>query len=245
MPALVLFHGYTDSSRSWNDKLSYAAAGFVVAAMDCRGQGGRSEDTGGVKGTTVNGHLIRGLDGPPQDMLMRHIFLDTAQLARIIMDMPQVDEARVGVSGGSQGGGLSLACAALEPRIAKVAVQYPFLNDYRRVWEMDLAKDAYAELNYYFRQYDPCHLREDEIFTRLGYIDVKNLTDRIQGEVMQAFSLADTVCPPSTQFAAFNHIRSKKEAFYYYDYGHEDLPGYADRIFQFMTTLLTEEEKQP
>ena len=119
LPALLMFHGYKDSSKWWNDKLQYAASGFVVAAMDCRGQGGLSEDTGGVKGTTQNGHIIRGLDGEKQDMLMRHIFLDTVQLARIVMAMPQVDEKRVCVMGNSQGGGLSLACAALEPRICR------------------------------------------------------------------------------------------------------------------------------
>jgi cephalosporin-C deacetylase len=57
--------------------------------------------------------------------LFRQIFLDTAQLARIVMDMPEVDENRVGAMGGSQGGGLTLACAALEPRIKKAAPVYP------------------------------------------------------------------------------------------------------------------------
>ena len=243
MPAILMFHGYTANSGNWNELLSYAAAGFVVAAMDCRGQGGRSEDTGGVKGTTVNGHVIRGLDGEPQDLLMRHIFLDTAKLAGIMMDMPEVDEKRVGVAGGSQGGALSVACAALEPRIAKAAIQYPFLSDYKRVWEMDLTKSAYAELWSYFRHFDPLHQREKQIFEKLGYLDVQNLAPKIRGEVLQAVSLLDDLCPPSTQFAVYNKIKSSKEALIYYDYGHEYLPGYSDRAFQFMMGFLTEEEK--
>ena len=32
----------------WQNKLSFVA-GFSVAALDCRGQGGLSEDIGGVK----------------------------------------------------------------------------------------------------------------------------------------------------------------------------------------------------
>ena len=31
-------------------KLGYVACGYSVAAMDCRGQGGKSEDSGGVTG---------------------------------------------------------------------------------------------------------------------------------------------------------------------------------------------------
>ena len=65
--------------------------------------------------------------------------------------MPEVDAARVGAMGGSQGGGLTLACAALTPTLKRAAATYPFLCDYQRVWEMDLAKDAYDELRTYFR----------------------------------------------------------------------------------------------
>ena len=69
-----------------------------------QGQGGSSQDTGGVLGTTMQGHIVRGLSDEPENLLMRHIFLDTVQLARIIMEMPQVDAQRVSVMGGSQGG---------------------------------------------------------------------------------------------------------------------------------------------
>ena len=79
----------------------------VVAALDARGQSGTSEDTGGVTGTTYHGGIIRGLDDGPENILMRHIFLDTAQLAGLVMTMPEVDETRVGAYGGSQGGGLT------------------------------------------------------------------------------------------------------------------------------------------
>ena len=87
------------------------------------------------------------------------------------MNMPEVDATRVGALGDSQGGGLTLACAALEPRIKLAAPVFPFLCDYQRVWEMDLALDAYDEIRTYFRQFDPRHEREQEIFTKLGYID--------------------------------------------------------------------------
>jgi cephalosporin-C deacetylase len=236
-PAVLMFHGYSGDAGDWSDKLGYVARGYTVAALDCRGQGGLSEDTGGVRGWTLRGHIIRGLDDSPEKMLFRQIFLDTAQLARIVMEMPDVDENRVGATGRSQGGGLSLACAALEPRIQRVAPVFPFLCDYSRVWEIDLAENAYAELQEYFRRFDPLHEREDEIFVKLGYIDVQHLSPRIQGEVLMAVGLMDTICPPSTQFAAYNKIKAKKSLALYPDYGHEDLPGHADAVYRFMEGL--------
>jgi len=236
-PALLKFHGYSMSSGDWIDKLPYVAAGFTVAAMDCRGQGGLSQDIGGVNGWTLNGHIVRGLGDSPESMLYRYIFLDTAQLAKIIMNLPEVDENRVGVTGGSQGGGLTIACAALEPGIKKAAPVSPFLSDYQRIWEMDLAKHAYSEIHDWFRRFDPRHEREEEIFTQLGYIDVQHLASRIGSEVLMGIGLMDEICPPSTQFSAYNKITSPKSLITYPDYAHEWFPGLNDQIFEFMMGL--------
>jgi cephalosporin-C deacetylase len=236
-PAVVMFHGYSGHVGDWSDKLSWCNIGFSITALDARGQGGPSEDVGGVKGNTHNGHIIRGLDDSPEKLLFRDIYLDCAQLAGITMNLPEVDPERVGAFGGSQGGGLTLACASLEPRIKRLAPMFPFLCDYRRVWEMDLAKDAYAELKTFFKHFDPRHEREDEIFTRLGYIDCQHIAKRIRGEVLMAVGLLDNICPPSTQFAAFNKITSKKETVIYPDFGHEGLPEWNDLTMQFLAGL--------
>jgi cephalosporin-C deacetylase len=236
-PAVLFFHGLSISSGDWSSKLSYVAEGFTVAALDCRGQGGSSEDKGGVQGSTLNGHIIRGLDGGPEELLYHRIFLDCAQMAAIVMGLPGVDRNRVGAAGSSQGGGLTLACAALEPRIKRIAPCYPYLSDYKRVWDMDLDKDAYGDLRYYFRNFDPLHKREDEIFTKLGYIDVHHLAPRIKAETLMAITLQDNICPPSTQFAAFNNIKARKQKALYYDYTHEHLRNWEDATFQFMMGL--------
>lgn len=237
-PAVVKFHGYSRGCGEWSDNLAFVSQGISVAALDCRGQGGLSEDVGGVRGTTHRGHIIRGLEDPdPKKLLFRFIFLDCAQLAQVLMSFREVDATRVGATGLSQGGALTLACSALEPRIKLAAAIYPFLCDYRRTWEMDLFKDAYEELRIFFRFFDPRHEREDEIFTKLGYIDCQHLAPRIRAEVLMLTGLMDTCCPPSTQFAAYNKITSKKNLVLYPDFGHEPLPDQNDRILNFMQGL--------
>ena len=235
---MLQFHGYSGHSGDWLDKFGWPAEGFCYAAMDCRGQGGRSEDNGRVQGTTLRGHIVRGLDDPdPRRLAFRQIFLDTAQLARVVMGFPEVDADRVGCFGASQGGALTLACAALEPRIRRAAPVFPFLCDYQRVWEMDLTQDAYEELRYFFRAFDPRHEREAEIFTKLGYVDCQHLAPRIRAETLMFTSLMDTICPPSSQFAAYNKITAPKNHVLYPDFAHEPLPGQLDRTFAFMRGL--------
>ncbi|WP_395089321.1 acetylxylan esterase [Armatimonas sp.] len=236
-PAIVEFHGYSGHSGDWTGKLAYVNQGYSVAALDCRGQGGKSEDVGGVKGNTLRGHIIRGLADSPEKLYYRNVYLDTALLARIVMGFDEVDESRVGALGGSQGGGLTLACASLTPTLKKAAPTFPFLCDFKRVWEMDLAKGAYEELAQFFRHFDPRHEQEDLWWERLGYIDNQHLASRIQAEILMPVGLMDTICPPSTQFAAYNKITSKKNLVIYPDFGHEGLPGCNDIVFDFMSDL--------
>ena len=237
LPAVLLFHGLSGASHEWSSLIKYASQGFVVASMDVRGQGGLSEDVGGVPGTTFTTPFTRGIDGDKHDLLMRDVFLDTALLAKIIMGLDYVDETRVGVTGGSQGGGLSVACACLVPEIKKCAVMYPYLSDYKRVYEMDLNKDAYEGLKYYFRYFDPKHERFDAVYERLGYIDIQNLAKRMKAELLMFTGLMDTVCPPSTQFAMYNKVKSKKNVIFYPEYGHEGIKGAEDELFKFFSEL--------
>jgi cephalosporin-C deacetylase len=235
-PAVLRFHGYYGRSPDWSAMLGYIGLGCTVAALDCRGQGGLSEDVGGVTGWTLRGHIVRGLaDDDPAKLYYRHVFLDTVLLARIVMDMDDVDAARVGATGASQGGALTLACAALEPRIKRAAPVYPYLCDYRRAYDLDLG--GYHEIGDWFRQFDPRHEREQEIFTKLGYIDVQHLAPRIRADVLLGIGLADVSCPPSTQFAAYNKITSPKQVVIYPDHKHEDLPGHGDTTFTFLSQL--------
>lgn len=239
VPALLEFHGYTGNAGDWLSKLAWVGQGFAIAVLDCRGQGGKSEDLTPAAGNTHRGHIIRGLSDPdPRKMYYRQMFLDTAQLAKIVASFEEVDAERIGATGGSQGGALTLACAALAPEVKKAASVFPFLSDYKRVWEMDQAQHAYEELKTYFRHFDPRHEREEEIFTKLGYIDIQHLAPRIKGEVFMSVGLMDNICPPSTQFAAYNKITSPKQYVIYPDFGHEGLPGNSDLIFNFLATLL-------
>lgn len=232
-----MFHGLSGSSGTWSSMLNYASQGFVVAFMDTRGQGGYSADVGGVPGTTYSTPFMRGFDGDADDMLCRDLFLDTAMLAKIVMGLDYVDEERVGVTGGSQGGGLSIACAALVPKIKLCAPIYPYMSDYKRVWDMDLDKGAYEGIRYYLRSFDPRHEHIDEFFLKLGYIDIQFLAPKIKAKVLMATGLMDTTCPPSTQFAAYNKMTCEKDVVIYPDFGHEGIKAHEDIVFNFMSQL--------
>lgn len=206
-----------------------------------RGQGGKSRRYWRRERNNADGHFIRGLEEEnPDKLLFRNIYLDAVELAYIAMDMDIVDETKVYVSGGSQGGALALACAALEPKIQKAAVLYPFLSDFQGALEAGGTRGAYVELKEYFHRFDPRHEHEALIFNKLGYIDIKNLAAKIEAEVLMFTGLSDESCPAVTQYAVYNNLNCKKRHVIYPEFGHEFLRGAADITLQFFMAGFTD-----
>jgi len=235
-PGMLMFHGYHGDSGDFVDKLSWVAEGYIVMAMDCRGQGGLSEDVTVTNGTTLKGHIIRGVEEGPEKLYYRSVYLDTYHCAKILASLTDVDENQLVTSGGSQGGALALVCAALYPEIKKTLAIFPFLSDYRKLFQLDISvtATAYEELHYWFRQRDPLHQREAKFFDTLEYIDIQHLAARIKASVIWPIGLADVITPPATQFAVYNQLTCDKEMVIYPEYGHDHLPGLNDRVRAFL-----------
>jgi cephalosporin-C deacetylase len=244
MPGLAIFHGYTKHRPDRFMMLPYVQAGFTVLAMDCRDQGGATRDDH-HGGPVMRGLMMRGLESGKDYLYLSRLYLDAAAAVRVLAAQDGVDIERIGVTGGSQGGTLSLVAAALTGLISFASVSSPFLCDFVRLKDMGLLKDVYEELGWYFRMHDPQYKREKEIFHTLGYVDLQNFTERIKIPVQWIMGLADPTCPPSTQFAAFNKLRGKKTLEIYPNHAHElfpgQTPGIADQMFYFLLEMAFEQ----
>lgn len=234
VPLVLQFHGYPGASRSWFEQASFVGMGCALLAMDCPGQGGRGTDAGGYLGTTVAGHIVAGLDGEPRNMYYVRLYQNICVLCRIVRELPGINQRRIMINGASQGGGLGIVCAALNPELPhKAAILYPFNSDYQKVWELGKDEIAYEGLRYYSRWYDPDGTRQKEIFRKLGYIDTHNFAHMVRCEVMFGTGLADDVCPPITQFAVYNNLTCKKKHYFFPEFGHEEIQAFDDKIISF------------
>lgn len=234
VPLVLQFHGYPGISRSWLEQSSFAGMGCALLAFDCPGQGGPGDDVGGYLGTTVSGHIIAGLDGDPKDMYYVRLHQNIRILCRIIQKLEGIDLRRVFVNGGSQGGALGLACCALNPElINRAAIQYPFLSDFRMVWELGADEIAYEGLRYYSRWFDPDGEKLGQWFQKLGYIDSVNFAHLVRCPVLFATGLEDTICPPETQCAVYNHLTCPHKRLLYPGFGHEEIQDFDDLLLDF------------
>ena len=231
VPLVLQFHGYPGTSRSWLEQASFVGMGMAILAFDCPGQGGPGNDVGGYVGTTVTGHIVAGLDGPARDLYYVRCHQDIRILCRIVRELGGIDLSRVFVNGASQGGGLGVACCALNPDlVSRAALLYPFLSDFRRVYELGADEIAYEGIRYYARWFDPAGERIDEWFGKLAYIDSASFAHLVRCEVLMGTGLSDVVCPPATQFAVYNNMTCPRRHVLFPEFGHEEIQAFDDMI---------------
>ncbi len=132
-PAILMSHGWGGERGHLNRAYAphFARAGFIVLTIDYRGWGGSDsrlvlaepQPRAGADGVaTARVRLIREVVDP-QDQL-----LDITNAFAFLVGEPEVDAARIGVWGTSYSGGLAIAFAAREPRVAAVVAQVGFMG---------------------------------------------------------------------------------------------------------------------
>lgn len=220
LPCVVEFIGYGGGRSFPWDFLFWSAAGFAHFVMDSRGQGGAWSpgDTPdlGASGPAVPGFMTRGIESP-EDYYYRRIMTDAVRAVEAAAAHPAVDPDRIAVAGGSQGGGLSIAAAALSKQVRFLMPEVPFLCHYRRATEIT-DDDPYGEISRYL------HTRrdaEERTFRTLSYFDGLNFAARTMVPALYSVGLMDTICPPSTVYAAYNWHSGPKELRVYPYNNHE------------------------
>lgn len=233
-PGVVTFHDYPGGSRGWFHLSRYPAIGRAVLAPDCRGQGGASGNGIAGPGPMAYGPMFNGLEGNVKELYLFQLIRDALLWIRVASLLPQIDPDRISVCGDGQGGGLAIACAAIHLGIEKCAAHYPMLCDYKRVWDKDFGTNGYDGLAFFFRWHDPLHQREQEIFDKLAYVDVKNFAPLVRCPVLMSTGLQDTVSPPSAQFAVFHALQGEKRHLIYPKHGHELNNFYENELLAFL-----------
>jgi cephalosporin-C deacetylase len=165
--------------------------------------------------------MTRGITDPAH-YYYRRVFTDAVRAVEAVRAHDAVDPARVAVTGGSQGGGISLAVAALVPGLAAVMPDVPFLCDFPRGTTLT-DKLPYAEIARYLKAHRD-HV--GQAYRTLSYFDGAVLARQATAPALFSVALMDETCPPSTVFAAYNHYAGGKDIRVYPYNDHEGGEGF-------------------
>jgi len=222
LPCVVEYIGYGGGRGLPLDWLIWPSAGYAYLVMDTRGQGSASRcgDTPDlpVEGSSPHypGFMTLGILDP-RTYYYRRLFVDAVRAVEAARSHPEVDGSRVAATGTSQGGGLTLAVAGLDPDLAVAMPDVPYLCHYRRAVEIT-DEAPYSEITRFLRVHRD---KIDTVFRTLSYFDGVNFAAAAGAAALFSVGLMDTICPPSTVFAAYNHYAGPKELAAYRYNNHE------------------------
>jgi cephalosporin-C deacetylase len=210
LPTVVHYQGYSGGRGFPHQHTMWAQAGWAHLVMDTRGQGwsvgGRSTtgDASAEAGLAhTPGHMTAGI-ASPDTYYYRRVYADAIRMLEVARDSELCDESRIIVTGGSQGGGITLAAAGLAPlagiELLAAAPDVPFLCHFQRAVALTDAK-PYAEITEFLAGWRD---QVEVAYRTLGYFDGVNLARRATAPSLFSVGLMDPVCPPSTVFAAYN-----------------------------------------
>ncbi|WP_040282525.1 acetylxylan esterase [Tessaracoccus massiliensis] len=245
LPTVVQYTGYAGGRGMPFENIAYAVGGYAQFIIDARGQGWRSpspkpgsEDPGLRTSGSVPGFMTAGvLD--PELYYYRRLFVDAVRLAEAAASHERVDADRLFVTGGSQGGAMALAVAALaghrNVKIAGCAPDVPFMCNFPRAIGLTDAY-PYKEVADYLATYPQRHA---QVMRTLSYFDGMSMAARATMPGLFSVGLMDQITPPSTVYSAYRHYAGEKAIEVYPFNGHEGGTGYQiERIHQWLKGLV-------
>lgn len=233
-PVIMNHHGYTGSCGLPIDFLKWTSLGVAVYSFDVRGQGTSPDFAQYVNGSRTPGWMLQGIHDPA-NYYYTNVYKDLLmQVSWIRSDNAPVAVTKLGLTGSSQGGGLALSLAALARDIDLVIADYPFISHFERALEV-ANLGPYMEIVNYFKLSDPQYHSYEIVMRTLGYIDSVHFCDAITCPTLMTIGLEDAVTPPSTVFAAYNHLATiDKRIEVYPQFTHENNPFHEENKLSFI-----------
>jgi len=148
-----------------------------------------------------------------------------------LFSRPDFDGENLGITGVSQGGGLSACTAGLDNRVKMMVMSISALCQ-----QTGLKYDRPSGHPHYLNvaSFTPS-LDEQATTDAIKYYDAAYHLRRFDGPSMTFVGYEDDTCPPATILAAFNQLKGQKTIQHVRDLGH-DAPDYFTQRFDFFRT---------
>lgn len=163
----------------------------------------------------------------------KRVYLGCVRANDFLTSLPQYDGENLGVTGGSQGGALSITTAALDTRVKYLAAFYPALSDVT-----GYLKGRAGGWPHLFDKNNIAFNNKKEKIETAGYYDVVNFARQLKVPGMYSWGFNDETCPPTSMYAAYNVITAPKEVFIALETGHWTYPEQTEKLTNWLLAKL-------
>lgn len=163
----------------------------------------------------------------------KRVYLGCVRANDFLTGLPQYDGINLGVTGGSQGGALSIITAALDNRVDYLAAYYPALSDVTGYLHGRAGgwPHLFNPANY-TANYSPAKVNT------VGYYDVVNFARRLKVPGIYSWGFNDETCPPTSMYASYNVIMAPKSLFLAQETGHWTYPEQNEKLTKWIVDKL-------
>ena len=161
------------------------------------------------------------------------VYLGCVRANDFLVSLPNYDGSNLLVTGGSQGGALSIVTAGLDPRVKGLAAYYPALSDVTGY----LNGRAGGWPHIFRSEQDPT-LRMKEKVETSRYYDVVNFARRVKVPGLYTWGFNDETCPPTSMYSAYNVIPGSKKLLLALETGHGNVPEQVERVNRWIEEFL-------
>jgi len=171
----------------------------------------------------------------PYRFYYRRAVLGVIRAIDYLCSRPDVDSSRIGITGGSQGGGLSLITAGLDSRIKAVVANVPVMCDH--TGRFHGRPSGWPNI---FQYADRARIERT-----CGYFDAALIAGFIQVPARIGVGFIDPYCAPTTVFAAYNNVRGPKRIDCHTLVGHGATEGWYEDSIRWLARQLEASGKKP
>ena len=188
----------------------------------------------GLASGGLSGYPTFGLDSRER-YYYRRVYVGTLRANDFLTSLPQWDGRNLGVTGGSQGGALSIVTAGLDRRVTRLVAYYPALSDVT-----GYVNQRAGGWPHMFRAVEGPNVHRDEAkINTTQYYDVVNFARRVTASGFYSWGFNDETCPPTSMYAAYNIITAPKRLVLAYDTGHRTTQEQVDEGNDWLAGELT------
>lgn len=160
----------------------------------------------------------------------RRVYLGCVRANDYLTSLPNWDGKTLAVTGGSQGGALSIVTAGLDPRVKALASYYPALSD--------MAGYVQGRAGGWPHAFRPKENRTKEKLETAAFYDVVNFARRVKAPGLYSWGYNDEACPPTSTYAAYNVITAPKSLLLALETGHWTVPEQTERVSAWLDEYL-------